>query len=248
MAGFRRPERRCGWLLTRLLAGAWVVCALSARAPCAEPAPPAYDRADAESVRSTARRILRSEAFIEVRQPRNLLDHWLAEMASWDWSTSTDWAGVVYTILLIVGGAAVAVVLVHVIWRIVTAYRPGRRGVPGDAPIPHFQAMCHKPYDELRAMMVRRRDAGKFGEAIGLMMAALLRWLGDAKVLHVEKSKTNGDYVREYPPGGGGREPFRTFSLDFDMRIYADRTCRDQDYQHMLALFEATRNDVRRQP
>ncbi len=245
MPDSRKPRSHRRYLAARWLVSASVVFALTGLAPGGAPPARPYDRADAESVRRTAREILQSKEFAQPRDQRNLLAEWLAKMTDWDWSGNGEWAEVVYTILLIVAAAAIALIVLHLVWSIVTHYRSGGRGAGDDSAVPHFQAMCLKPYNELVAMMARHRDAGRFREAIGLMMAAMLRWLGDAKVVHVDESKTNGDYVREYPPARAGREPFQTFSLAFDRRIYADRTCRDADYQHMISLFEATQNDVR---
>ncbi|NQT20660.1 MAG: DUF4129 domain-containing protein, partial [Planctomycetes bacterium] len=81
---------------------------------------------------------------------------------------------------------------------------------------------------------------------IGLMMVALLRWLERADVLRFHQSKTNGDYVREYPQQGPGGGDFRKFALDFDAAVYGGALCDRRSYEHMNIIFERIISDVRK--
>ena len=54
-------------------------------------------------------------------------------------------------------------------------------------------------FEQLWERSAELARAGEFRAAIGVLLVALLHRLDALKVLHFHKSKTNGEYVREYP-------------------------------------------------
>jgi hypothetical protein len=90
-------------------------------------------------------------------------------------------------------------------------------------------------------------DHNLFRQAISVMMLVLLRGLDRAGTLRFHRSKTNGDYVGEYPAGVPGRDEFRRFSLSFDVLVYGCAPCEQETYQRMRSLFEQVRDDARKE-
>ncbi|NQT21508.1 MAG: hypothetical protein HQ592_17520, partial [Planctomycetes bacterium] len=101
---------------------------------------------------------------------------------------------------------ALLAILGHAVWTVVVMVRArGLSSYPDISPAGRARARPGS-YDELIKQMRELAGRAAYREAIGLMMVALLRWLERADVLRFHQSKTNGDYVREYPqqgPGGG---------------------------------------------
>ena len=87
-------------------------------------------------------------------------------------------------------------------------------------------------------------EKGAFFEAISVMMVALIRLLDSIGVVRFHESKTNGDYVREYPSGLTSRNEFRQFVLIFEQIVYGRFHCDHQTYGQMNFLMEQIRNSV----
>ena len=124
--------------------------------------------------------------------------------------------------------------------------RPRRRASDPDVPRAGYTRGRPGSYDELIKEMRELAGRGAYRKAIGLMMVALLHWLEKADVLRFHQSKTNGDYVREYPSQHAGEEDFRTFALDFDAAVYGGALCDRRAYEYMNVVFERIISDVRK--
>jgi hypothetical protein len=96
--------------------------------------------------------------------------------------------------------------------------------------------------------MQRLAELGRFREALGMMMLVLLRRLDERGIVRFNPGKTNGDYVREYPSVGPGREEFQSFSGTFDVLVYGGGSCRQETYRNMQSLFEQVQSHVRTEP
>lgn len=208
-------------------------------------APDSYPRRNAETIRQTAQEILRSKRFAE---KTSLMDRFWEWLFSWGLpSLGGTWATLLFWVLAIGAGLIVLAVLVHFIVSLVGAFRGRGRLGPEDPNVPHFKELGSRSYDELCQSMARLRENGDFRGAIGAMMAALLRWLEAAGLVGFDKAKTNGDYVREFPPADG-REAFRRFVGDFDRTIYAGAACGASQYEQMKHQFEGVQAHVRPGP
>ena len=78
-------------------------------------------------------------------------------------------------------------------------------------------------------------------------MLALLRWLDRSGLVAFHQSKTNGDYLREYPDNNPAEGTFRRFAVSFDLLIYGGGSCGDDAYRRMAGLFEEVQRYARRQ-
>lgn len=207
-----------------------------------------YARPDAETIRKAAREILQSPRFAEKRTFAEWLREWLGDWRLPPWGEGGLVVHVLFWALLVASGVVVLAVLVHFILSVAAAYR-GPGGIDaGSQDVPHFRDLRARSYDELRQLMTSLGNEGDYRRAIGVMMVALLRWLEAAGMLGFDDGKTNGDYVREYPPTAGGGGKFREFVHAFDGRIYAGAPCRRSDYEEMIRMFETVQAHVRPKP
>lgn len=198
-----------------------------------------------ERIQTVVREILSDPRFA----PRKSFWQWLSEkLSAWelpDLALRSGWAGMLVWILTIWCVLALVAVLVHLIWTLVQ-FMP-RRSAGSRTRNGRLRPESVKPlsYEELRSRMVGLAERGAFREAVRAMMVGLVRWLDEAGVLRFHRSKTNGDYVREYPGQRGGHEQFRRFALAFDALIYGGSSCGRTDYGKMLSAFEQIQHHVR---
>jgi hypothetical protein len=78
-----------------------------------------------------------------------------------------------------------------------------------------------------------------------VLMVLLLKRLHAASVVRFHESKTNGDYVFEFPRSRAERAEFRQFVGLFDGTIYGAAECDQGLYRRMKILFEACLSHVR---
>jgi hypothetical protein len=250
-----------GWLCTlaaavALLLGAAALAAPSSKgaadrpAPSAEPLPAAqaFDRADGETIRQAARDILAQPRFH--RQPSfwewllDKLGDWRLPGLDLDWGPGWGqflmWFIILWCVLTLVA------ILIHFAWTLAVLLR-GRREAADAArgKLPHFARLVGLSEAELEAMRERLLREGHWREAISVLMVLLLKRLDAGGVVRFHESKTNGDYVREFPPVRGGRDAFRRFVREFDATVYRGVPCDRRTYEHMGALFEACASHVR---
>lgn len=206
---------------------------------------PPDDRPASERIQTVVGEILSDPRFA----PRRSFWQWLGEkLSAWefpDLARRSGWLSVLVWILGIWCVLALVAILVHLIWTLVQ-FMP-RRSAGSRTRNGRLRPKSVKPpsYEELRSRMVGLAERGAFREAVREMMVGLVRWLDDAGVLRFHRSKTNGDYVREYHGQRGGHEQFRRFALAFDALIYGGSSCGCTDYGKMLSAFEQIQHHVR---
>lgn len=235
--------RRSGAAIIVLTCGlAWLLTMPVAAADNRDFKPAAYQRPDAETISAETRRILSDPQL----SPRWSFGQWLLSKIS-DWNIpylGSGFAGVLSWIVLIFCGLVVLGLLALLGWTIYVlwqgrARRPDRGGARS-----HADVVRAASFDKLFEMMRRAVASGDYAEAASLMMIALLRWLSDRKIVRLHDSKTNGDYVREYPGELHNRDLFRRFVLAFDATVYGHRACGHGDYQALDTLFRRIRSDA----
>lgn len=89
---------------------------------------------------------------------------------------------------------------------------------------------------------------GEFRGAVTVLLVAMLRRLDASNVLRFHKSKTNGDYVREYPDHLPGRREFVQFIVAFERNIYGGLDIRGSTYEAMNSLAKRIIGDVSQNP
>jgi len=204
-----------------------------------------FDRPEATAIRAEARSILSDPRYA----PRRSITQWLLEKLS-DWKPpDMQWLGelspIVLWVVVIWCVLALLAILAHTIWTFATMFRGARRSSDLDVSLAGGRGRGALSYRELHGLMVSLAERGAFREAIGVMMVALVRWLENAGVLRFHHSKTNGDYVREYPSHLRSREDFSQFVAAFDSLIYSGASCGREVFRRMNAMFERTIDHAR---
>jgi hypothetical protein len=90
---------------------------------------------------------------------------------------------------------------------------------------------------------------GHFLEAVRRLYLAVLALLHRSRLIRYEKTRTNGEYVRqvrraaEAPPGV--HPAFVSLTGMFDQKWYGDRACDDREYGACRELAEQVRTEVK---
>lgn len=202
-----------------------------------------FERADVDTIRMHTRQIL-SEPNLA---PRETFWQWLKEKFSkWekpDLHMGSGWATLIWSVLVIWAVLTLVAILIHAIWTIRVLIWPGalRRNATGAQSSGTVKVTS---FEELSGMARALAEKGAFFEAISVMMVAMLRLLDSIGIVHFHESKTNGDYVREYPSDLTSWNEFKTFVLIFEQTVYGRFHCDRQTYGQMNSLMEQICIDV----
>jgi hypothetical protein len=205
--------------------------------------PARYERPDAQTVKACTRQIVSDPRFAR----RMSLGEWLAEKLAHGRGPGAKlpaWLGrgLLWTILTWCVLTLLAITA-HLVWTIWLLVRPARHIVGTE------DSLQPDGYDAATAEQLWQRSTelaqrGAFREAMGVLSLALLRKLESLQVLRFHKSKTNGEYVREYPPQRAGRREFARFVATFERSIYGGRAVPEQTHRTMSALAERIIQDA----
>jgi len=201
---------------------------------------PSYEAPSAEAVRAEVQSIFDSPRFA----PQITFWQWLGQKLSGldmpDWPGAPIISNILLWVLLAWCVLTLLAIVGHTVWSL-RLFMPARGQ---RTPVPRYERLSVLTYEELRARMEALADEGDFRSAVRAMMAALVRWLDEAGIVRCHPSKTNGDYVREYPPERPAREMFRQFALTFDALIYGGTRCGSVDYRQMRDVLDRIRENV----
>ena len=114
-------------------------------------------------------------------------------------------------------------------------------GSVGDAAVHGAHIL---PYGTLSEQARRLAGRGEYRLALSFLMQSLLRRLGDLDVLKLHRSKTNGEYVREFPSGSPCKDDFGRFVLAFDVEIYGGRPSGRLAFDRMSSMSERIISNV----
>lgn len=206
-----------------------------------------YERPDAQAIKDCTRQILADPQFA----PRKTFAQWLQEkLRRWD-RPDIDlprgvgaflmWAITAWCVLTLLA------ILAHFAWTLwVLVRRPQGPGIvtgsDGSALYEHLS------FEQLWQKARELAQRGAFREATGVLLIALLRRLEAVDVLRFHASKTNGEYLREYPDRSPGRPQFAQFIATFERSIYGGREIPGQTYEEMNSLAQRILSDVGPEP
>jgi hypothetical protein len=206
-----------------------------------------YERPDAETVKMHTHQILSDIRF----SPRKTFWQWLIEKLS-NWKgprlgLGTGWTQVILWVFIFWCILTLAAILIHLIWTILILI-PSRAGSSRVRMHLGSESLGSKSFEEL--LKIAQELAGKraFREAVGILMLALLRWLDSGSLIRFHESKTNGDYIREYPTTHPSCKDFKKFVIAFERTIYGGLQVDGQVYRQMNFLLEHICNHVNQRP
>ena len=199
-----------------------------------------YDRPDTDTIRLETHNILTDSRFAPRKSFWQAFLQWLGDKLS-NWKVPKLPRGLAWLLMVVLltwSVLTLVAILVHLGWTVYVLWRGRASGPAPDAQGNGFGARACESYEDLIARMRELAGKGAFYDAIAVMMIALLRWLDRASVLRFHQSKTNGDYVHEYPADSPTRDQFGHFVLTFDETIYGGGACGRQVYQQIHSMFE----------
>jgi hypothetical protein len=138
-------------------------------------------------------------------------------------------------------------ILTHLGWTIWLLVRPQRSSAGAALPA-GSESYENASFEQLWEHAAELARAGSFRAATGVLLVALLRRLDTLKVLHFHKSKTNGEYLREYPSRHAGRHPFAQFVAAFERSIYGGSEVAGPTYDTMSTLAKQVLSDASQKP
>jgi Domain of unknown function (DUF4129) len=209
------------------------------------PAPSDYARADAATIRTHVQKILSDPRFA----PHKTFWQWLQEkLVRWEGphlpkvvTKVIEWVVIVWCIFTLLA------IFAHLTWTIWLLARP-QRGSPGSALPAGSEDYENASFEELWERSAELARRGAFRAAVGVLLVALLRQLEALKVLHLHKSKTNGEYVREYPGQRAGRQEFVQFVAAFERSIYGGSEVAGPTYTTLTALAQQVVSNASSKP
>jgi hypothetical protein len=225
-----------------------IVLAVAAGAHPSSAAPPSpaasdYARADAQTIKAHTQEIIANPRFA----PRMTLGQWLIEkLRGWDRpkvhlpkGIGTFFSIAITTWCLL----TLVAILGHLVWTIWLFAHPSGTRAAGGSGLASDAGEITCP-DELWRQSQQLAQRGAFRGAVGVLLLALLRHLEATKVLSFHKSKTNGEYIREYPGHRAGRPEFVQFIATFERDIYGGLEIHGQTYEAMSVLAKRIIGDV----
>ncbi len=202
-----------------------------------------YERPDAQTIKEHTRQILSDPQFA----PRKTFSQWLLEkFRRWDRpdvrlprgiGTFLLWAVIAWCLLTLLA------IFIHFLWTIWVLFRrPQVSGFPlgADGSVLYERLS----FDQLWQKSQDLAQRGSYRDAAGLLLLALLRRLDASRVLRFHTSKTNGEYLHEYPAQSPGRSQFAQFVAAFERSIYGGLEVPKQTYETMNSLAERIVSDV----
>ncbi len=203
----------------------------------------AYQRPEAETIATLTDELVSDPEFM----PRKTFMQWLnGKLRKWDRPNLGLPEGIGKVVLFVVMlwcVLALLAILAHLGWTIWlwTRSAGGRTGAASDRDLPVDEITCSDRLWERSRELAR---SGAFREAIGVVLLALLRQLEAREIVSFHKSKTNGEYVAEYPSDLCGCKEFMKFIGAFERTIYGGLPVARPTYEAMASTAQRIIDDV----
>lgn len=228
---------------------ALVLFGVAAAGPRVQPttasAPSAYARAEAETIRTHLQEVLSDPRYASHKTFRQWLMEKLARWKGPDLpqgvKTVILWVVMIWCILTLLA------IFAHFVWTIWLLVRPQRSSATAELP-GGSEGYDNASFEQLWERSAELARSRAFRAAVGVLLVALLRGLDTLKVLHFHKSKTNGEYVREYPSQRVGRRDFVQFIAAFERNIYGGSDVAGPAYDTLSTLARQVLSDVSQKP
>jgi hypothetical protein len=201
-----------------------------------------FERPEPEVIRAELNKVLSNPDL----RPGKTFKQWLFDKFSkWkkpDLDLSPAWGSMLKYVLVIWCVLTLIAILLHLCWSIWIVGRSGKH--TRFSQDEDEDSIFIKDFDELYELARRYAMSNDFAGAIGIMMIALLRKLDNCGTIRFHESKTNSDYLREYPRQCDGHKNFRDFVFLFEQAIYSGNGVEESMYKKMETLMGHIGGDV----
>ncbi len=235
-----------------LLSSGWLSASASTGAVPLEISGPSprFHRPSVSAIRETTQKILDDPQFAPRKSFWQIISEWFANKFKNSHfprlpeglASILLWTLVIWSIL------ALLAILGHVIWTLIVLLRNTSAHSASLSSLTLVNAGQKMTYEELMARIRELTAQGEFRQAAALLMIALFKYLDQAGLVRFHESKTNGDYIREFPPGREERAQLGQLALAFDETVYGGKTCDLQTYQQLYGIFERIQTHVAHRP
>jgi len=209
-------------------------------------------RPDAGTIRAETRKVLADPAFAERTSLSDSILRWFLEkLRGWHGPSlgwTGGWLGILEWLILIWCVATLVAILIHFLWTVYMMLGPRRAKRAGGFRPGVAAELAEASVEELQRWRDRLAREGRFREAVAVMLLLLLRHLEACGLVQFDASKTNGDYVREFPRGRSDRDGFRRFVRSCDVAVYSEAACGRQMYERLGTDFARIRERVEQTP
>lgn len=145
----------------------------------------------------------------------------------------------------LLAGAAVAVVLLALIWGRRQPQAPKKSvAVEADALERPLERPDRQSVDDLWQRAEELARAGNYRDGVRVLYLAVLAVLHRANLIRFEPTRTNGEYVRQLRPRADLGQPFRDLTRRFEQQLYGAATSRGEDFDVCRGLAVAIRDVV----
>jgi hypothetical protein len=114
--------------------------------------------------------------------------------------------------------------------------------------VPSLENILTNPHEFSVTGLWREADdlarAGRGREAVRTLYLAVLALLHRASLIRLERTRTNGEYLRQLRSRDTLHTPFAGMTNLFEIKWYSENTCEPTDYQACRALAEEIRDEV----
>jgi hypothetical protein len=215
------------------------------------PPPPRFSRPAVPVIRQTTQKILDDPQLAPRKTFWQIIYEWFESKfkdahfprLSEGLASVLLWSLILWCIL------ALLAILCHLAWTILTLLRKRSGRVSGAwSHLTLLSPEQNMTYEELMARITELSARGEFRQAAALLMIALFKHLDQVGLVCFHESKTNGDYLREFPTNHLGRTELRQLALAFDETVYGGKNCDLPTYRQLYAFFERIQIHVGHQP
>lgn len=205
------------WVLVPVFIPVMLAGAVRAATQDTPAAGPAFERPDTEVIRAHMEDLLADDYY----QPRkSFLQHLRDFFFGRDLSLPSPGPGLgrfLFWAFLIWCCVTLIAILIHFIWSVIKMAdfgKPVRRSAGAAAAAPE------KSEAELKVLAREMAQAGNYYLAVTFLMLATLKRLDAKGLLRFHASKTNGDYLQDFPRETAGYPDFKTYVDIFEKSIY----------------------------
>ncbi len=217
-----------------------VLLFLSVRPGWALGASDVYREPEPEKVRNGLREVMDEEGLDSQPKQKGMIARFLEKVQRWlRRAAMPSGMGTFAEIVLALLGIGALLLLGLALWLAIRAILGNRRKpfarVDQEGLVLRREDVSH---DQLLSRAMALSDRGHYVQALGALLSALLKGMAEAGRLQWDQSKTNGQYLREYPVRQTDRDAFGRFVSRVEQHQYRWGRCSPEQFKDLYRRFE----------